>query len=459
MSAAGSGDRPNIVLVVADDHGREAVGCYGNPVVSTPTIDRLAAEGVRFDNAFCTTASCSASRSVILTGLHNHTNRTYGLVHEPHHFSMAERVRTLPALLARAGYRTGRMGKKHYRPEHLFPFELDPPEWGSDEDLLRHRDDRWFADRCADFVAGGSPFFLYWCSHNPHRNTIRTDHPLRPDDFGNPAEAFPGDVEQPFDPAEVVVPPFLPDLPEVRAELAEYYQSIARLDRGIGRLLEHLDAAGVLDDTVIVYLSDNGAAFPLAKTTLYEPGMALPLVVRDPRRPSTAGTVASALVTWADLAPTVLDLAGAPELASRMFGESVVPLLDDPAAAGRDHVFASHSFHQVTGYYPMRVVRSKRFKLIYNIAHRLEHPTASDLYVSATWQATRRHGASLGGRDLDTYLHRPRFELYDLEADPLELVNLVDDPAHAARVDEMADQLREFQAATLDPWVHKWEYE
>src|SRR5690606_16703805 len=124
----------------------------------------------------------------------------------------------------------------------------------------------------------------------------------------NPDEPVAGDVAQPFDPEEVVVPPFLPDLPEVRAELAEYYQSIARLDRGIGRLLEHLDAAGVLDDTVIFYLSDNGAAFPLAKTTLYEPGMALPLIVADPRRP-TGGSTTSALVTWADLAPTVLDLA------------------------------------------------------------------------------------------------------------------------------------------------------
>ncbi len=458
VTATDGPERPNIVVLVADDHGREAVGCYGNPVVATPTIDRLAAEGVRFDNAFCTTASCSASRSVILTGLHAHTNRTYGLVHEPHHFSMSEHVRTLPALMRRAGYRTGQMGKKHYRPESLFPFDMDPPEWGSEEDILRHRDDRWFADRCADFVAGGAPFFLYWCSHDPHRDRLREDHPLRPDTFGNPDEPFPGDVEQAFDPAEVVVPPFLPDLPEVRAELAEYYQAIARLDRGIGRLVGHLEAAGVLDDTVILYLSDNGAAFPLAKTTLYEPGMALPLVIRDPRR-STAGATASALVTWADLAPTVLDLAGAPELAERMFGESLVPLLDDPDAEGRDHVFASHSFHQVTGYYPMRVVRGRRWKLIHNIAWKLDHPTAADLHASATWQATLREGAALGERSVDSYVHRPRVELYDLATDPLELDDRASDPAQADRVAEMTALLRDFQVATRDPWAHKWSYE
>lgn len=448
---------PNIVLIVADDHGREAVGCYGNPVVSTPAIDRLADEGTCFDQAFCTTASCSASRSVILTGLHNHTNRTYGLVHEPHRFAMSSAVRTLPAMLGEIGYRTVRIGKKHYRPERIFPFDVDPPEWGSDEDILRHRDDRWFADRCADVVSGDQPFFLYWCSYNPHRDAVREDHPLRPDTFGNPDRPFPGDTEQVFDPAEVIVPPFLPDLPEVRAELAEYYQSIARLDRGVGRLLAHLEAAGVLDDTVVVYLSDNGAAFPMAKTTLYDPGMALPLVVRDPRRPG--GRRTSALVSWADIAPTICDLAGAPERGAHMFGESLVPLLDDPDAVWRDHVFAAHSFHGITNYYPMRAVRTDRWKFLYNIAWRLEYPAASDLYASATWQATLRTNGPLGSRDLDAYRFRPRFELYDLQADPLELRNVADDPAHADEVQRFTGMIQDFQQATNDPWLHKWVYE
>ena len=450
--------RPNIVMIVADDHGREAVGCYGNPVVSTPNIDRLAGGGVRFDNAFCTTASCGASRSVILTGLHNHTNRTYGLVHEPHHFSTGSHIQTLPALMKQAGFRTGRMGKKHYSPEELFPFDFDPPEWGTDEDLLRHRDDVWLADRCAEFVGGDSPYSLYWCSHDPHRNWEKADHPLRPDDFGNPPTSFPGDVEKPFDPTEVIVPPWLADLPEVRAEIAEYYQSIARLDRGIGRLIELIEGAGSDRDTVVVYLSDNGAAFPVAKTTLYDPGMRLPLIVSRPGQ-AAAGSVCDALVTWADLAPTVLDLAGAPQLAEHMFGESLVPLLEAPDSPGRDHVFASHSFHQVTNYYPMRVVRTHRWKFIYNIAWKLDFPTASDLHMSATWRSTVSASSDLGAREVDAYLHRPRFELYDLESDPGELRNLADDPAHAERVTEFSQLLQNFQIETGDPWFHKWIYE
>lgn len=450
--------RPNIVMIVADDHGREAVGCYGNPVVSTPNIDRLATSGIRFDNAFCTTASCGASRSVILTGLHNHTNRTYGLVHEPHHFSTANHIRTLPALMKQAGYRTGRMGKKHYSPEELFPFDFDPPEWGTDEDIVRHRDDVWLAGRCAEFVQGDSPYFLYWCSHDPHRNWERADHPLRPDDFGNPTTSFPGDEEAPVDPDDVIVPSWLPDLPEVRAEIAEYYQSIARLDRGVGRLLDLIERSGSDRETVIIYLSDNGAAFPVAKTTLYDPGMRLPLIVSNARRGAT-GATCEALVTWADLAPTVLDLAGAPQLAEHMFGESLTPLLAAPESPGREHVFASHSFHQVTNYYPMRVVRTRRWKFIYNIAWKLDFPTASDLHLSATWRSTVRESSDLGARDVDAYLRRPRFELYDLEADPDELQNLADDPSQAERVTELSQRIQDFQLETGDPWFHKWIYE
>ena len=440
------------------------MGCYGNPVVSTPNIDALAASGIRFDNAFCTTASCSASRSVILSGLHNHTNRTFGLIHDPHNFSMSNHVTTLPALMKQAGYRTGRMGKKHYQPEELFPFDFDPPEWGTDEDILRHRDDVWLASRCEEFIQGEAPYFLYWCSHDPHRNWERADHPLRPDDFGNPSTPFPGDIEAPVDPEQVIVPPWLADLPEVRAEIAEYYQSIARLDRGVGRLVDLIRHSGTDRETIVVYLSDNGGAFPVAKTTLYEPGMQLPLIIaRIPSDSSgticSSGSSCSALVTWADLAPTVLDLAQAPELGAHMFGESIRPLLEQPDSEGREHVFASHCFHQVTNYYPMRVVRSRRYKFMYNIAWKLDFPTASDIHMSASWQSTLRKSSDLGQRKVDAYLHRPRFELYDLQEDPSELHNLAEDEERTAQVAEFVALLQNFQMETSDPWFHKWIYE
>jgi N-sulfoglucosamine sulfohydrolase len=458
-----TGYRPNIVLIVSDDHGREALGCYGNPVVSTPNLDGLAAEGIRFTNSFCTTASCAASRSVILTGLYNHTNGTFGHTHGVHHFACYDDVVTLPAMLHEGGYRTGRAGKKHYAPESLFPFRWHCPEGHG-------RDDVAMAEACREFVEGENPFFLYWCSFDPHRARFVEDPPLRPNNFGNPAQSFPGDEEQPFSEDEVLVPPFLSDTPEVRAEIAQYYQSIARLDRGIGRLIEILRETGQYENTVILYISDNGAAFPEAKTTLYEPGMCLPCIVRSPLHgnplPSCAGIANDALVTWADITPTVLDFAGLytdPEqFHDAVFhGASFKGILDQESPQDwRDEVYAAHTFHEITNYYPMRVLRTKRYKFIWNVAWKLDYSFASDLWYSASWQAVVRDGVdTFGARSVDAYLHRPRFELYDVEQDPDEVVNLADNAAFASMVEEFCAKIRRFQRETQDPWEHKWIYE
>lgn len=469
--------RPNIVLIISDDHGREALGCYGNPVVKTPHLDALAAEGIRFSHSFCTTASCAPSRSVVLTGLHNHTNGTFGLTHSPHNFSIANGIKTLPIYLGEAGYRTGRIGKQHYRPESQFPFDWDPEETskaissydlqevhGDDDDdaYRRVRDDVLKADQCVDFINQDDdrPFFLYFASYNPHRENLRPDHPLKPDDFGNPTEDFPGDKELKFNPDDVIVPNFLTDTPETRAELAEYYQSINRLDRGIGRLIKHLGDAGVMDNTVIMYLTDNGSAFPVSKTTLYEPSMRLPFIIRSPLHKGR-GVVNDAMVNWADITPTIMDLAGKPlEKAEEFLGESILPILDDPDAKDwRDEVFAAHSFHQVTNYYPMRVIRTQKFKFFYNIAWKLTYPSASDLWRSGSLQSAMRKGDTIGKRTFDSYLNRPMFELYDLDEDPDELDNLAADPEYAEMVEDFIERIKVYQKATKDPWFHKWEYE
>jgi N-sulfoglucosamine sulfohydrolase len=450
--------RPNIILIVSDDHGREALGCYGNPVIHTPNLDRLAAEGTRFTNSFCTTASCAASRSVILTGLYNHTNGTYGHTHGCHHFSCFDDVVTLPALLNAGGYRTGRAGKKHYAPESIFPFQWHCPEGYG-------RDDVGMAEACRPFLEGSEPFFLYWCSFDPHRAGVVEDHPLRPNGFGNPPQSFPGDEERPYAEDEVIVPSFLSDTPEVRAEIAQYYQSIARLDRGIGRLIDILHETGKYDNTAILYISDNGAAFPEAKTTLYEPGMCLPCIVRSPGQGAPPqrgeGLANDALITWADITPTVLDFAGLYQNPERFHGRSFVDILDQPSPEGwRDEIYAAHTFHEITNYYPIRVLRTKRWKFIWNIAWKLDYSFASDLWASASWQGVLRDGLThFGARTVDAYLHRARFELYDLENDPDEIENLAGRPEYAEMVESFCEKLRTFQQKTEDPWLHKWIYE
>jgi N-sulfoglucosamine sulfohydrolase len=452
--AQDNGSQPNIVLIVSDDHGREASGCYGNPVVHTPHLDDLAADGVRFTNSFCTTASCAASRSVILTGLYNHTNGTYGHTHGRHHFACFDDVVSLPALLNDAGYRTGRVGKKHFAPEAVFPFD-----WGHPQRAFG-RDDVRMAEACRPFVQGEEPFFLYYCSFNPHRAGVVEDHPLRPNDFGNPPDSFPGDQEERYDEEAVIVPPFLSDTPEVRAEIAQYYQSISRLDRGIGHLVEILKETGKYENTVIIYISDNGAAFPEAKTTLYEPGMRLPCLVRSPRH-QNRGATCGGLITWADLTPTILDFAGAYPDPDRFHGRSFRGIIDQESPPDwRKEIYAAHTFHEITNYYPMRVLRTKKYKFIYNIAWKLDYSFAADLWASASWQGVLRHNLDrFGARTVDAYVHRPRFELYDLEEDPNEVNNLAERPEYAELVEDFSAKIQAFQRATQDPWVHKWVYE
>ena len=449
-----SSAQPNIVLMVSDDHGRHT-GKYGYHSIRTPNLDRLASEGVRFTSAFCTTASCAASRSVILTGQHNHANGTYGHTHGRHHFACFDDVQTLPSLLNHAGYHTARVGKKHYAPERIFPFQEGFPaaKFG--------RDDVRMSEACRELVRTDKPFFLYGCSMNPHRGGGPVDsHPCRPDRFGNPPTAFRGDAEETFSDEEVTVPSFLPDIPEVRAELAQYHQSVARLDRGVGRLMDVLKEEGKYDNTVIIYVSDNGMAFPGAKTNLYEPAMNLPLIVRSPFHNARDATC-EGLVTWADLAPTILDFAGALEDAEAFHGQSFRGIIDQESPPDwRDEAFASHTFHEITNYYPMRVVRQKRYKLIWNVAHALTYSSASDLWRSATWQGALKAGLeTYGRRSLEAYLHRPRFELYDLHEDADEIHNLADVPEHASLVESLCGKLRDFQETTKDPWIHKWDYE
>lgn len=446
--------RPNFVLIVADDHGRE-LGCYGNPVIKTPNLDRLAAEGTRFEYAFCTTASCSPSRSVILTGMHNHANGTYGLQHSYHHFQSFSHIKSLPVYLSEGGYYTIQIGKLHVAPPEVYRF---------DETIAKvnPRSPVEMAERCRPVLEKlqDRPFFLYFCTTDPHRGGGRVeDSPYRPDRFGNREEPYPGVEEVIYDPNEIPVPPWLPDTPACRAELAQYYQSISRVDQGVGRLIQVLKDTGHWDRTVVIYISDNGPPFPGAKTTVYEPGIRLPCIVRSPFA-QRKGVVSQAMITWADLAPTILDLAGVP-IPKTMQGRSFAKILEEENPPGWDEIYASHTFHEVTMYYPMRVVRERRFKLIWNIAWPLPYPFASDLWESATFRDRWAQGldASYGQRTIRQYIHRPQFELYDLETDPHETRNLADDPAYADVLARLKAKLRDFQKRTGDPWILKWERE
>lgn len=453
--------RPNIVLIVADDHGREAVGCYGNSAIRTPHIDRLAADGTRFTNAFCTTASCSPSRSVLLTGLQNHANGMYGLEHQEHHFSAFDTVTSLPVLLEQAGYRTARIGKFHVAPERVFHFQQVLKAGGVNNPASIGRSPVEMARECYSLLSEKSdkPFFLYFATDDPHRsNTVAPDgSPVfdgsKPNSFGNRPGGYPQVGDHFYQPREVQVPPYLPDTKACRTELAQYYEAISRLDQGVGRLMDYLKDTGQYDNTLIIYLSDNGAPFAGAKTTLYEPGMRLPCIVKLPNS-QRRGFIQDAMISWVDITPTLLEFAGVSSAGKQ--GRSFKPIIEQEAVAGWDEVYASHSMHEITMYYPMRVLRERRYKLIVNLAHELPFPMALDLEHSFTWQENQKVKATLyGKRTVAAYLHRPRFELYDLQNDPGELQNIANNPRYKAELTRMLTKLKRFQQQTRDPWANK----
>ena len=431
----------NVVLLIADDLGMQ-VGCYGDAVAKTPNIDALAKAGTRFTHGFASVSSCSPSRASLLTGMPTHQSGQYGLAHADHNFHSFTKTKGLPALLAPAGYRSGVIAKLHVLPKESYPFDVEMPGNGRNPVQIAEQAKKFFAD------CGDKPFFLLVGFTDPHRAAKG---------FANDGKYPPSVPVVKFDPKTVPVPYHLPDTPDVRADLADYYESVARLDSGIGLVMKVLAEAKKLDDTLVIFLSDNGIPFPGAKTTLYDAGVHLPLVIRKPGQ--KAGVTCNAMASWTDLTPTILDWAGVKQPAN-VFGRSLLPVLEQEKPEGFEVVYGSHQFHEVTMYYPMRMVRTRTHKYILNLASGLEYPHASDLWGSDSWQGILKRGDKMmGQRSVDAFLKRPKEELYDLTADPNELKNLAADPASAKVLEEMRTKLAAWRKATADPWLIKDKHE
>ncbi|HWE03416.1 MAG TPA: sulfatase [Tepidisphaeraceae bacterium] len=418
--------RPNIVLIIADDLGCEDSGPYGCKGVRTPNIDRLAREGMRFTQAFNTCSSCSPSRSCIITGRYPHNTGAERL-----HMPLPKEQITFVEKLKAAGYWTAQAGKWH-----LGPFVKDRFDTVNEAQKgpPRPSDD---GSGCMKWVSvlrsrpKDKPFFFWLASIDPHR------------------PYFEGTLAVPHKPQDVWVPPFLPDVAPTRKDLAMYYDEIGRLDIYIGKVLDELTRQGVLDQTLIIFITDNGRPFPRCKTSVYDSGIQSPFIVRWPVAVKGA-SLCPALISSVDLAPTILELAGLPP-APTFQGKSMATLLSHPEAPFRDHVFAEHNWHDYSAY--ERAVRSTRFKYIRNAWPDLPGTPPADAVTSITYQEMRKM------RDLDeltpeqmTCFIKPRWseELYDVEADPQELKNLIGDSKYAANLAELRKALDGWQRETAD---------
>lgn len=406
--------RPNILLITCHDLGRH-LGCYGVSTVHTPTLDALAAEGVRFARSFCTSPGCSPSRAALATGRYPHANGVLGLAHAHFGWQLAPGERHIAALLAEHGYRTALFGIQHvtYRVETLGFGEIHP-------------------ERPADAVAANvSTFLESWRPENgPFYIETNFFEPHRPFDFGG---------VQPDASRGVYVPGYLPDNEAARSELAAMQGAIRKMDGAVARILEAVRRAHAEETTFVVFTADHGIAFPRAKGTLYDPGIEVALLMRWPAGGIAGGRVLAPLVSNVDVLPTLLEAAGVPAPAS-LHGRSLMPLLRGERETFRDVVFAEKTFHNE--YDPLRCVRTERYKLIarFETSNPVEAP--ADVMRGPTYATMIEE------------LLRPwaaPFELYDLEADPWERENLSGSPELRALESDLRRKLLVWMEETGDP--------
>jgi N-sulfoglucosamine sulfohydrolase len=439
-------NQPNILLITADDMNWDAVGAYGCPVAgTTPTIDRLAAEGMRFDHAHVTIAVCQPSRSAIMTGRYPHRSGGEGF-----HHLRTPGVPILPELLRGSGYRVGILGKvPHSTPYSDFQWDMT---WGMD-DLGHGRNPAIYRQYASAFIdqakAAARPFFLMLNSHDPHRPFYGNDKPEWYEEGDLPTAAIPSRT---FAPDEITTPGCLPDLPDVRHEISEYYSSVRRCDDTVSAALEVLREAGCEENTLVVFLSDNGMAFPFAKTNCYLNSTRTPWIMRwsGTIQPGSGDT--KHFISGIDLMPTLLDAAGIAPPAG-VDGRSFLPLLRGERQSGRDFVFTQ--FHQTAGRrnYPMRCVQSRHFGYIFNPWSDGERVFKNESQAGRTMramQAAAEDDPAIAER-VELFLHRVPEELYDFRNDPDALRNLIDDPRYAAELHSLQAELERWMETVDDP--------
>ena len=466
--AAASAEVKNVLVMISDDCGFETQ-FYGNPYCKTPNLDALAKRSVMFRNAFTSVSSCSPSRSTIMTGLPQHENGMYGLHHTVHNFQSFEGVRSLPYILNHTEkYWTGIIGKKHVGPDTVYPFPFSYTE--ENYNLLQvGRNITLMNELARKFLSAvnNRPFFLYIGFFDPHRCTLSK--------YGEFCEKFgdgsPGMGTIPdwkpinYTADDVFVPPFMQDTPAARQDLAAQYRSISRLDQGVGLMMQALKDFGYEDNTLVIYTSDNGIPFPNAKTNLYDPGMGEPMLISNPYATQRWGQYSEAMVSLLDIVPTVLDWFNISYPSYSLFGpnpvtlqgHSLLPILEKEPSSGWDTVFASHNLHEVTMYYPMRVIRNKQYKLIENLNFGMPYPIAEDIYMSPTFldllNRTMKGEETKWFKTLQQYYKRSQWELYDTQQDPMETNNLAYRTDYATVLAELKNQLNDWRNKTNDPWI------
>ncbi|NQU53414.1 MAG: sulfatase [Bacteroidetes bacterium] len=406
--------QPNFIVFIADDAAWNDSAPYGNNIIKTPNINKLAEDGVVFDNAFLTTSSCSPSRCSILTGRYPHSTGAPEL-----HMPLPTNQLLFAGELQKAGYYTALAGKYHIgvkREEFNMIYGGGP---SGCENWMKAIQER----------PKDKPFFMWLAAMDPHR------------------KYQPNTIPEPHNPANVMVPPFLPDADSTRKDLALYYDEISRLDNYLGQVMAELKTQGVDENTLVIYMTDNGRPFPRCKTRMYDSGIKTPFIVRWPEKLQKGRT--DALISSIDIAPTFCELAGA-GISETFQGVSFAPILEDYSANTRDYIVGEHNWHDYQSH--ERAIRNHKYLYIRNAFPELNASPPADAVGSLTYQEMIKmyKEEGLNKNQFDCFVEpRVAEELYDVINDPYQFNNLAGNPDYKNALNEMR--------GLLDDWIVKYE--
>ncbi len=408
--------KPNVIVLMPHDAGQH-ISPYGIDTVNTPNCERLAAEGVLFENSFCTSPLCSPSRASCFTGRHTHQNGVMGLTSpRTGRFDLYPEEQHAAELFGNAGYDTCLCGFLH-ETNDLFRVGFQEAingagrgnNWGGDFLEAGADIDRWLSGRDPK-----KPFYLQIGCGEVHRGW---------------------DGYEPDDSRGVWMPPYLRDVPELRSELAQLQGALKQYDTGLGRILDVLKEHDLREDTIFVSTTDHGIDIPRAKGTFYDPGIEVILIMRYPAGGWEAGGRRTELVSNVDVLPTLLEACGL-EVPARIEGRSFLPLLEGGDYEPREWIFAEKIYHDT--YDPTRAIRTRRYKYIRYFAVCI----FQDLRIATIprWDYFKERPVRDGVE-----------ELYDLESDPWEEKNLADEPEYEEVKNRLRRRLADWMRETDDP--------